>query len=278
MHRRAVLALCGSGLAGLAGCSSRRESDAPTGGTTATPTPTASDAELAVELDALGPALVELDTDHYELVSGGDRQYLVLAVSVASGTAPSRSALSFRFDGTEYAPRTWDRIPARQSEGGDQYAAENGAGWVAFELPATGDAGDAALVWPGGEWRPDETLRARLAAASPPLSMTGWTVPETVPLDGRSTFEVTVRNEGEHAGRFVGAINATGWLPHRPVTVVSRRVAPGDSESWTVGGEELTLVEESLSESVGDGDPDVTYELVWTGGSREGRVRVVGAD
>lgn len=114
-----------------------------------------------------------------------------------------------------------------------------------------------------------------MATELPSLELTEWVVPETVALDSRSTFEITVHNESDYAGRFVGAINADGWMPHRPIAVVSRRVPPNGSESWEVSGEEITLVEESLSESVGDGEPDITYELVWTGGSRDRQVSVV---
>lgn len=283
MHRRAVLALCGAGLASLAGCLSGRDGggDAPTAETgtppTATATGTPRETELAVELDALQPALVELDADYYRLIAESDRQYLVLAVSAVSGPPPSRSALAFRFDGADHPPRTWERIPARQSDGSssDRYSGESGSGWVAFELPASGDASDAAFVWPGGEWRPDDRLRERLASPSPALSLEEWRAPETVPLDGVTTFEFTVRNEGNQTGRFVCGINAEGWYPHRPVTRVSRRIPPGETAAWEVPGEEIELADESLSESVGDGKTDVQYELIWPGGDERKPVRVV---
>jgi hypothetical protein len=280
MRRRALLATLASAGTLTAGClgddsdePSDRSTDTHTRMSTATPPET----ELTVELDALQPALVELDTDHYRLVTESERQYLVLAVSVISGPPPSRSALAFRFGGTEHAPRTWDRIPARQSDAtsGEQYSGENGSGWVAFELPETGDASDAALVWPGGEWRPDDRLRAQLAASLPALSLEAWRVPETVPLDGTTAFELTVRNDGDQPGWFVGAINASGWYPHRPVGRISRRIPSGETVTWEAPGEEIELPGEDWSESVGDGETDIDYELVWPDGTESESVRVV---
>lgn len=288
MHRRQFLLTYGAGMAGLAGCLSEQRADgtgtttdgSPTSMATAvdtspTPTATAVDTSLTVEFSALQAGFVELNVDVYEMVSDPTSQYLFLNVSVNSGTAPSLSDFRFRFDGDEHPPITPTEDPwvHRQDDEGDSYDA--GSEWMLFELPETGDASDAALVWPGGEWQPDEPLRARLGVELPSLSLTEWVVPETVPLDGHSTFEFTAHNESDHAGRFIGAINADGWMPHRPVAIVSRRVPPNGSESWTVGGEEITLVEEALSESVGDGEPDITYELVWTGGDRDRQVGVV---
>lgn len=277
MHRRQFLLSSGGGIAGLAGClSERRDGDtvATTDGSP-TPTTTSQDTGLPVEFSALQPGFIELDVDAYEMVSNPTSQYLFLNVSLNGDTTPSLSDFRFRFDGDEHPPTTPTEDPwvHRRDEEGDSY--NSGSGWVLFELPETGDVSDAALVWPGGEWQPNETLRARLGAELPSLSLGEWVVPETVPLDSRSTFEFTVHNESDYAGRFIGAINAEGWMPHRPVTIMSRRIPPNESESWGVSGEEITLVEESLSESVGDGEPDITYELVWTGGNRDRQVSVV---
>jgi hypothetical protein len=282
MRRRALLAGLASAGTLTAGCLGT-VTDEPGDGSTATPTPTSPptatppETELTVEFETLQPALVELNTDYYQLIAEEDRQYLVLAVSVDSGAPPSRSDLAVRFDGAEHATRTWERIPARQSDGsgGDQYSAESGSGWVAFDLPETGDASDAALVWPGGEWRPDDQLRAQLSTPSPSLSLAEWRVPETVPLDGTTAFEMAVRNDGDRTGWFVGGINAEGWYPHRPIACLSRRIPAGETVSWEVPGEAIELEDEAWSERVGDGETDIRYELIWPGGSEERPVRVV---
>ncbi|MFC6784514.1 hypothetical protein ACFQFH_01120 [Halobaculum halobium] len=285
MRRRALLAALAGAGALTAGClrggdadHRNRRTDASTATTATTGTLPAS--ELRVDLDAIQPALVELDTDYYRLVAGSDRQYLVLSVSVDSGSPPSRSALRFRFDGEEYAPWQWEQIPARQSKGSgdEQYTNQMGTGWVAFDLPAAGDASDAALVWPAGTWRPDEQMRRLLAEPAPTLTLDEWRVPGTVSPGGTTVFEFAVRNDGEVPGWFVGGVNADGWYPHRPVAHLSRRVPPGETVTWEVAGEPIDLVEESWSEQVGDGEPDVEYELVWPGGNRRRSVRVAEAE
>jgi hypothetical protein len=288
--RREALALCGAGLAALAGCSSggnggsdtttaaasRSPTPTPTPTETGTPTATPPERDLTVELDALQPALVESNVDYFRLVAEANRQYLALTVAVDSGPPLARSALAFRFDGAEHAPKEWERVPARGAGGSDdQYSAESGAGWLVFDLPETGDASDAALVWSGGEWRVDDRLREQLAAPLPALSLAQWRAPETAPLDSTTTFELAVRNEDDQTGWFVGAINAAGWYPHRPIARVSRRIPAGETVSWDVRGEDVDLPEEGWAENVGDGEPDVEYELVWPDGSERRSVRVV---
>lgn len=291
MHRREILALCGGGLVGLAGCASRqrdgRRTTTNANGTTSTTAGTTrateppSGMELTVELDALQPALVVLNVDYLDLYSEPSSQYLSLRISAPTDPAPTLSDLSFRFDSGSHAPLGLEEKPevyrGFSSESVPHYEADEGSGWVLFELPATGDASDAALVWPGGEWHPDEQLRARLAASFPPLSVERWRVQPTVALGERTAFRIAVNNAGDSLGRFVGGINADGWYPHRPVAHVSRRVPPGETVTWEVPGEEVDLVSEGMADQVGDGEGDIDYELVWPGGDRSGSVRVVDA-
>ncbi|WP_435062442.1 hypothetical protein [Halobaculum sp. EA56] len=285
MRRRTVLALCGSG---LAGCTSGQRTGTTTSGdgetttsagtTSGTATPP-DDVELSVEFDALQPALVALNVDYLDLHSTSSSQYLFLRVSASADPAPARSDLSFRFDGGSYPPleptETPDLHREFDSESAPRYEADGGSGWVIFELPETGDAGDAAFVWPGGEWRPDGQVRARLAAPFPPLSVERWEVEPTVALGGRTSFRVAVTNAGDVLGRFVGGINAEGWQPHRPIAVISRQIPPGETVAWDVPGEEVELVSDGMADRVGDGEADIDYEFVWPGGSRSASVRVV---
>ena len=282
MQRRALLATLVSAGTVTAGCLGENGNEANSNITntqtqSSSATATSSNTELMVERVALQSALVELNTDFYELVAEDNRQYLVLNVSVISGPLLSRSELSFRFDGTDHMPVTWEQIPARKSDGlgGEQYSEENGAGWVVFGLPETGDASDAALVWPGGEWRPEDRLREQLATPLPTLSVEEWRVPETVLLDSTAVIEFTVRNEGEQTGWFVGGINTEGWYPHRSVAHISREIPAGETASWEVQGDEIELKDDSWSESVGDGQADIEYELIWPNGSERAPTRVV---
>jgi hypothetical protein len=234
---------------------------------------------LTVELDALKPALVVLNVDYLDLYANASSQYLSLRLSAATDTEPTLSDLAFRFAGDSHNPLGPEAMPNvyRQFDEGSepQYPAADGSGWLLFELPATGDASDAALVWPGGEWHPDERLRTRLAAPFPPLSVERWQVGPTVAPGGRTTFQVAVTNAGDVLGRFVGGLNADGWYPHRPIAQLSRPIPSGETVRWEVPGEAIELVSEGLTEQVGDGDADIDYELRWPGGSRSASVRVI---
>jgi hypothetical protein len=288
VHRRALLSLCGTGLVGLAGCvspQSAADSRTATGGDpTSTPdtasSATPADGDLTVELDALQPAVVVRNVDYLDVHAAPSSQYLYLHLST-EGAAPARSDLAFRFDGESHAPLGPEGTPTVYrrvySAAPPPYDPDAGSGWLLFELPATGDASDAALVRPEGEWHPDERLRARLAAPPPPLSVVEWSVPSTVAVGGRTAVRIGVRNDGDVHGRFVGGINADGWYPHRPIARVSRRIPPGEVVTWEVPGEGIDLVSEGMAGRVSDGEADVDYELVWTGDDRSGSVRVVEA-
>lgn len=142
-------------------------------------------------------------------------------------------------------------------------------------MPATGDASDAALVWPGGEWHPSEQLRIRLAASFSALSVEQWQVQPPVVLDERTTFQVVVKNTGDILGRFVGGIDAEGWYPHRPTAHISRQIPPGETVTREVPGEEIELVSEEMAGQVEDREEDIHYELIWPRGRQLESVSVV---
>lgn len=254
-----------------------------------TPTRTTSppgDADLTVEFDALQPAVVMLDVDYlrfYAEPNFGDHQYLYLDVTVDAGPPPSLDEFAFRFDGKDYAPlnpipensfilyREWmpNGDPRYQGVQNDTYQ-----GWVVFELPETGNATDAEFVWPGGTWQPTNQLRTRLAAPLPPLTLEEWRVLDTVPVGSEMKFGFTVGNKGSHDGRFVAGINGSGWQwpDHGPVALISRRIPAGEATSWeTTGG----TIREGPPDRIGDGEPDIRYELFWPDGTYHHAVQVV---
>jgi len=294
VYRRDLLAAGGLGLAGLAGCLDTAGTDAstpsgtPTDTDTSTPsgTPTGADtatpagngAALSVTVERLQPAVVELMTPDSIGVSGGeDTQYLSLRLDVTDGDPPAREALTFRFDGESHGLVPVDRqfgLWRQYNHGQDRYDADRGAGWALFELPATGDADDAALVWPGGEWRPDATLRDRLAAPAPPFAVE-WSVPETVPVNAEPEIEFTVGNEGERDGCWVAALNRTGGgIAYMPVAAIRKPVPAGETVTWTVT--DTYGVDAPSEAAVGDGEPDMTYKISRTDGRSERDVRIVG--
>lgn len=268
MRRRALLGGCAGALVGLAGCQS---ADSEAGHTT---TATTAERPLSVSLLSLQPVVVSLQTADSLGVSGTDRQFLFLDVTATDGDAPAVADLHFRFDGTETSPYDPDSPNwSDYNPGETQYSTDSDGGWVGFELPATGDAGAAALTWPGGEWTPDAALRERLADPAPALSLE-WSVPETAPVGGSPTLDFTVTNEGSLDGRFVAALTRFGpRLTSIPIGGISRRIPAGETVSFAV--EERFSLEASESDEVGDDDPDFSYVLEWAGGSSRRAVRLV---
>lgn len=258
MRRRTFLAASGTALTAFAGCGSRQRhrTDSPA----ATQTRTDS---LALELDALQPAVVELFVDSYELVANPDSQYLFL-----TGPAVDGEDRRFRFDGESYEPGIdIDYCVARP----DVPACARNPPWLLFELPETGDATDAALLAPDGAWRPDDSQRARLSAPLPSPRLTSFELDADVAAGTAPTFSLSARNDGADDAWFVGALNRVGATT-RSVAPVSYLVPAESTVSWTVVGNEVgtpTAVRNG-------GSSTLEYELTWLGGSETVAVSVRG--
>lgn len=283
MNRRRYVAICGAGLAGLAGClggfgdgdgAGDPTTTGPSGRTGTTPP---DGVALSVSPERLQPGVVTMTSpDSIGVRDAGGKQYLFLRLDVSAGTPPGRDDLAFRFDGAEHAPFVDDRhrLWRAREEEADRYDAESGSGWLLFELPDRGDASDAALTWANGEWRPGERLRRRLASPPPSLAL-AWTVPESVPAGSEPTIGFEVANEGDVAGRFVAGLNRIGpRVAYAPILAISRRIPPGETVSWEVT--DSYDVGSPGTEQTGDDEPDMTYSLDWTGETRRRDVRVSG--
>ncbi|PSQ18787.1 hypothetical protein BRD00_04320 [Halobacteriales archaeon QS_8_69_26] len=300
MRRRALLrSLAGLPAAGLAGClgsdgdAGRTPTGTTPGGDPATEppatdppasptdppaTPTATPAgSVSVAVESLQPGVVALTTPDSIGVDGTGYQYLFLAVE-ASDPAPEPGAFAFRMEGEhdpvgpDEVPRDWWRI--RRTDG-TLYDAESRSGLVAFELPnAAGDGADPVLSWPGGEWRPDETLRERLTTFDPPMSVE-FGVRETDGGD-HPTLSVTATNAGDVPGRFLAGLNREGSsVAYRPVQRVSFTVPAGESETVDVTDETLDVGAGARVEAAGDGESSATYHLDWKRDRTSLSIRVV---
>lgn len=296
MRRRSVLTATGSTLLALAGCLGSGEAPAtstpqgttdrtpettdPPESSTPTPEPTTRTpaVPLAVSVDAVQRGTVWLDSPDSTTVRGAaDERALFLDVSrpesVSPADAPARDEFGLRFDGREYRPIRVDGTFGLWRARTDTPYAE-GSGLLLFDLPDSGDAAEAALTWPGGEWPLPEATRKRLAAPVPPLSV-DVSVPETVPLHESVPLSFEVTNQGEVATTFVAAIDRAGpYVAHYPATQLRFTVGPGETVTETVDDD---FMEPPREEEVGDGDPDATYYVAWAGGDTERRVRVVDA-
>ncbi|NHN59932.1 MULTISPECIES: hypothetical protein [Halorussus] len=294
MRRRTLLALTGSSIAGLAGCLGGTRSDG-TAGTTADATmgttggsggttersgatTTTANADVSVALDALQPGLVSMNSPDSIGVHPTDGQYLLLEVAAEGPAPPAADDFAFRLGETTRPPVTeqqW-RIWRFYGEKDWRYDADSGEGLLLFELPESahdGESAAAALAWPGGEWRPDEALRRRLATPEPPLSVS-VEIPEEVPVTDHPTVSVSVTNDGDVPGRFVAGLNRSGpMVAHTPVSQVSVLVPAGETETWELDDD--SIMGGYQDERVGDGDPDMTYYLVWGDDRAEREVRYV---
>jgi hypothetical protein len=144
----------------------------------------------------------------------------------------------------------------------------DGDGFLVFVLPGEGDASDAALTWPGGEWPIPESTRQRLAAPVPPLSV-DVTVPETVPVDTAPTLTIEVTNEGNQETTFVCAIDRSG-IGFMTVAQIRIPVPAGETVTETVDDPGLPA-----NSAVDDGEAEATYDIEWAGGGTERNLRVV---
>lgn len=267
MKRRRLLALCGSGLAGLSGCLSQ-DSNPPS----ATETLTHPPAEMDVSFSALQPTVIILYHDAYGAESTG--KHLYLTASNESDEPILYSDFRFRLDGTEYEPEDTENNHYYVSPHTETRRHDQGSGWVMFALPERADASDAALLWPGGKWRPPEQVRARLAAPLPELSVE-WDPPETVTPDTEFTIDLSVTNDGAVPSRFVAGLDQQGvGVPYSGVGTFSRRIPANETVSWTFKDSAPTVDLWPDSE----GETSVQYELHWSGTTKSHLSQVVQAD
>ncbi|WP_148561331.1 hypothetical protein [Halanaeroarchaeum sulfurireducens] len=288
MDRRQFLALSGLGISGLAGCSSPQENqqasknDSESGSTTETTT--FADREVRVEFSGLQTGVVQFIEDFYDVVSDPNSQYLFLDVTVTSGSTPTLSEFTFHFDDEEYSPVTDLTVPVHRGEESDREYPDKpgrtvvrseftGGGLLLFQLPETGDASDAVLTWPIGEWKPDGELRRRIAEPLPLLYTTRWQAYIPVSRDNPPVFRFTVENKGNLPGQYFAGIWGEGSV-HGPITLVSRRIEPDETEVWKVpGGPEFIYRESEMNESENE---EFTMEYMLEGpyGSRSKSVPV----
>lgn len=287
MRRRTLLTACGTSLAGLAGCVSdsspggsedttTQGTPTTTDGTTTEPTtePGDSNRTLSVSVISLQPAVVELATpDSLDVYGHGANQYLFIDVSVQSGEPPEKGAFGFRFEGEEFGPMETRGLWYHYNRMEREYTTADGTGWLAFELPAAGDASDAAVVWPGGEWEPGASLRERLGADTPPMSMEA-SIPETVTPNSTPVITLTVTNEGNVDERFVAAVNRTGGgVAYAPIGAIRPLVPAGETKSIDIT--DTMGIRDPGADARNDGEPDLTYQVRWSGENIRTDVRIV---
>jgi len=241
MHRRRLLAVCGAGLAGVAGCTGDSgEADPPrtdptadrTDPTTGSTTPPS---DLAVTRTRVLPALVAMNTPDSATVYGesGERYVLATVDATDATDPPARGAFSLTAGDRSHEPTVavgyGEGLTYRHFLGEGIYTAETPAGDIPFAVPS-GAADPVTLSWPGGETALDGVGEA-LARPTPSVSVESF---EASVEDGAVTLSVTVHNAGDARGWFVGAVNRRGpSVAVVPVTGVAVAAAPGETATWT---------------------------------------------
>jgi len=111
-----------------------------------------------------------------------------------------------------------------------------------------------------GAWKPTDTLRERLSASLPSLSVTSF---QAATSDtGKPMFTVKVQNASDYRGRFIAILRRRGGLSPATGLVASRPILPGSVRTLT-----------TTTDSVGSPGPgsatgeDIEYELVWSSGT-----------
>lgn len=279
MQRRAFLAAAGLTAVGTAGCLARNAGE-PTDTSTSTPTRTTTSTtqsiDVTVSRSTYQRGVVEMVSPDSIGVTHADEAFLFLGVAAAGADSPpDRGAFAFRFDGRSFPPVAPDELRLwREYQSSGAYGDGSQSGWLLFSLPETGGAADARLTWPGGEWRPDETLRRRLAEPFPPLAVE-YGFPEIVPQNTTPDVSITVTNEGDLPARSLAGLNRSGpRIAYVPIALISMLVPAGGTRTWNhtdsdYGGGSLS------DDEVGDGEPDLTYHLSTPSGRRDWDVRVV---
>lgn len=236
-RRRQLLALCGSLFAG-AGCVSMGDETKSPPTDTVTPVP-GDEIDSPIDTDeptewgnvdirgaAVQPGVVGPNSPDSIGVFDDAGQYFVATVKAGS-PAPPLSEFQLHFDGSTFSPTEYRNGLYRDGEWGVRYA--DGRGPIVFGLPETGDASDARLSWPGGEWTPPDWVRERLEAPLPQFSVT-LDGPETVGPDEDPRISIAVTNEGERSGSCAVALNRSGpRIAYAPVKHLREELAPGES-------------------------------------------------
>ena len=274
MRRRTLLAGLAGGLTAVAGCintdsaNTDDPTDSPTRTSTGTPTPEdltptptqGSDVTVSVSDVRVQHGIVIPTSPDSIGITGADTQYLIASVSVDGSL--HRDALALAVGDDEFEPTTLENYYHTSWGGAEWYTNDGGDGLVLFEGVEGASGDDAALTWPGGEWSFGDAVGNRLGQEAPEFSVQ-LKSPETHDSESPPPLHLDVTNESDRIGPRVA---------YTPVEAISEVAPAGETTTVEIVDDWTGLPPENR---IGDGEPDVTYNLDYLGGEASAEIHIV---
>lgn len=223
-------------------------------------TPSTTPRAVSVADVTLQRGLTYLSTD-YLTVHDTQRRQLLVHVVVDEGDVPVNEYAVVAGDDT-FPARSIDenRRLWRTYQNGQYDPTAGGVVIVPLPLDTIPNANEATFATPNGERALPDGVRERLAAPAPSAGVT-VDGPTELAVGTAPTFDVTVTNDGDVAGRYPVAISRSGPLvAMKPIESHAVRVDADTSTTIAFEGTEVTGNEVS-DDDVGDDDPDVRYTI-----------------
>lgn len=277
--RRDALRLGAGSLALLAGCSSVIPGGSEPGGTPESDTD-ADDGDGSGDDDGsngdagndggsgavrdvrVTPSVVTLATDSIGTSGGPDEQFVVLSLTSGGDASIDRETVTLTADESAYEPNDLGTRGGHQSVIWSGSQRKDGP-YIGFTVPKPLDADAVVLEWDDDRYALGDAARRRLARPPTTFSVTEFSSPTVVEPGSEVVVTLTVENDGDHAGTFVGALNRVGpKVAYTPVRSVHLDLASGDSTTWTHS--------EALDGSAGEA---AEFGLDWRAGSESTTTR-----
>jgi len=234
VNRRSLLASLGAGCAVGTGCLSSPQGDrsrtttGPPGRETATTRTRRETATQTTTVDAVvRTALGYVYNNDRLAIESPDRDAFCLLRLPTELAGPPSSAFELQLAGESYPLRGVPGFDTETPGVGAGYREGDADGWVVADVPAV-EAETATAVGPSGTARVPTDVTDQLATL-PSFSLVDVETPETVPRDRGFEVSVTVRNDGDRAGHWLGAVQHGV-----PFYTLSPLVPAGDERTRTV--------------------------------------------
>ena len=273
--RRALLSA--GAAAAVAGCvgdrrtGTRTTTDPTATRTTTDPTATDETSQTATRTESDGtpplraaarvfPAVRWVQSPDAIRVTAPDRDAFVSVRLPSALAGPPASAFDLRLGGASYTAESFPGVFSETPGVREPYTDDDSAGWLLFDVAETA-ATDATLVGPDDRRARLPTDRLGGLDARPALRVVDVTTPDGVRR--RASFEViiSVRNEGDGRGVWLGGIQQSG-VYYTPTIIVP----PGETRDAT-----------ARPEAFGQPGSTVRLSLTWAGGDRTLSVPITGA-